>query len=264
VNNELLRRFCTPPSLPLTEYDAKVLAEATKSEVPFEGGELAMYRWGTGKTVLLVHGWGSRASHLALMARALAKDGFAVAAPDMPAHSSTGCPAHSTSNMFEYCRALSAVAKAIGPLRAIIGHSFGAMCAAFVTAGLHAFAGQRVTVGKLVLISTPPTLLSILDSFCRHDGPGDSGLAELKDTLEKGFDFRVDDYMTERALRAVSARTLLVHDSTDEEFPVRDIISMHEAAPDTELFLTQGSGHQKILASRAMIAHVKEFLQKEA
>jgi pimeloyl-ACP methyl ester carboxylesterase len=260
MNSGLLDRFCTPPKPPLTDFDAKVTAQAVKIEVPFEGTTLSAFCWGKGKPVLLVHGWGSRASHLALIGRALAKEGFAVTAPDMPAHSSTGISTLEKSNMFQYGRALSAVAKSVGPVHAVVGHSFGAMCGAFVLAGLGAFADHRVDVPRLVLMSTPPTIASVLESFCRHDEVGASGFPELKEVLEKGFDFRVDDYTIARALPGIKAKTLLIHDEADEEFPVREILSIHEGVPEIEIFVTQGSGHQRILGNRAVITRVKEFL----
>jgi pimeloyl-ACP methyl ester carboxylesterase len=261
MNKDLLERFCTPPTLPLTGYDSRVLAQATKAELLFEGAGFAVYRWGEGRSILLIHGWGSRASHLALIGQSLAKAGFNAVAPDMPAHSSLmGFPGKSTSNMFEYCRAISAVAKSIGPPWGIIGHSFGAICSAFVVAGLLSFADHRITADRLVLISTPPSLGSVLESFCRHDGSGPSGFLELKESLEEGFGFSVDGYSVGSALRDIPTPTLLVHDADDEEFPMGEIRSIHEAAPRTGLFVTQGSGHQRILANRAMITRVKDFL----
>ena len=44
-----------------------------------------MYSWGSGPTVLLVHGWEGRGSQLSAFAPALVKAGFRVVAVDMPA-----------------------------------------------------------------------------------------------------------------------------------------------------------------------------------
>jgi len=99
----------------ITNFDIKSIAKAETNEIPFEGGKLPVYSWGKGKTVLLFHGWGSRASHLALIAQILAQDGFRVVAFDAPAHSSVMVkPLKDTTNMFELSRAMCTVAKSLG------------------------------------------------------------------------------------------------------------------------------------------------------
>jgi pimeloyl-ACP methyl ester carboxylesterase len=198
---------------------------------------------------------------MAFLGRFLAKAGFRVVAYDAPAHSSTDAPLKkTTSNMFEYCHAISAVARTLGHVYAVVGHSFGAACAAFTAAGISAFGDYRISVDKLVLMSTPPTLVDVYKSFLRRDGIGIEGLPVLKSTLEAEFGFVSEDYTMEAALQKLSADTLLVHDAEDEEFPVSDIYALQKFMPASKLLVTTGSGHQKILANRTMMARVKEHL----
>ena len=261
MNADLVERFCTPQTPSLTEYDSKAFADAERIEYPFEGINLNGYCWGKGKTIVLVHGWGSRATHLAHLGRMLAKLEMRVIVYDAPAHfSSKGYAGKSTSNMFEYCRALSAIAKKEEPLYALIGHSFGAFCAALTISGRLAFTNDKIWAEKLIVISSPPTLMDVLKSFCKNNGLDSSGFSELKESLEKRFSFSVDDYDIKSALRSVDAKTLMIHDSDDEEFSIADIYSIQKAIPHLQIFTTQGYGHQKILMNRAMIACIKEFL----
>jgi hypothetical protein len=53
---------------------------------------------------------------------------------------------------------------------------------------------------------------------------------------------------------------LFVHDEEDEEFPISDIYGLQKSMPAVKILVTAGSGHQKILANRTMMAGVKEFL----
>jgi pimeloyl-ACP methyl ester carboxylesterase len=261
MKSDLVERFCTPQPPPLTEYDSKVFADAERIEFPFEGVNLNGYCWGKGKTILLVHGWGSRASHLAHLGRMLAKLELRVIVYDAPAHfSSNKYAGKSTSNMFEYCRALSTVAKKEEPLYALIGHSFGAFCAALTVCGRLANTDYKISVEKLIMISLPPTLTDVLKSFCKNNGLDASGFSELKENLEECFSFSVDDYDMKSALESVEAKTLLVHDTDDEEFPITDIFSIQNVIPHLQLFITRGYGHQKILMNRSMIARIKEYL----
>jgi pimeloyl-ACP methyl ester carboxylesterase len=261
MNADLLERFCTPQAPSFTEYDSKAFADAERIEYPFEEINLHGYCWGKGKTVILVHGWGSRASHLAHLGRMLAKLEMRVIVYDAPAHYSSNMhPDKSTSNMFEYCRALSAIAKKEESLYALIGHSFGAFCAALAVSGRRAFTNYKISAEKLIMISSPPTLTDVLKSFCKNNGLDSSGLSELKESLEERFSFSVDDYDIKSALQSIDAKTLMVHDSDDKEFSLADINSIQKSLPHLQLFITQGYGHQKILMNRAMIARIKEFL----
>jgi hypothetical protein len=261
MNTDLVERFCTPQLPPLTDYDSKVFADAERIEFPFEGMSLNGYCWGKGRPILMVHGWGSRASHLAHLGRLFSKLEFRCIAYDAPAHfSSCNYAGKSTSNMFEYCRALSAIAKQVGALYAVIGHSFGAFCVALTASGRLAFADYKISADKLILISTPPTLTDVLESFCRHNGLDSSGFAKLKASLEESFCFSVDDYDIKGALQSVPAKTMLVHDADDKEFSISDINSIQKSLPQLKLFATKGSGHQKILVNRTMMASAKDFL----
>lgn len=259
MDKDLLDRFCAPPSPPLTDFDARVLSDASPLELSFEGRVLAGYAWGEGEPVLLVHGWGSRASHIALLGRSLARSGFRAAAFDMPAHSSKREMPGARSNMFEYCRAVGAMTAAISPF-AIVGHSFGGMCALFAASGFGAFSSLRAEVARIALVSSPPTLRSVLESFCRRDEPRPADYRELKDSLERGFDFSVDDYALERALPLYRGEALFAHDADDAEFPIAEIRALSSTA-GARLVETSGLGHERILAGRAVAAEIAAFLR---
>jgi pimeloyl-ACP methyl ester carboxylesterase len=198
---------------------------------------------------------------MAFLGRFLAKAGFRVVAYDAPAHSSAEVPSKkTTSNMFEYCHAISSVVKSLGSVYAVVGHSFGAACAAFTASGISAFSDCKISIEKLVLMSTPPTLVDVYESFCRRVGIGKEGFTELKSALETEFGFISEEYTVKAAFQKLTANILLVHDAEDEEFPVSDIYALQKSLPAAKLLVTSGSGHQKILANRAMLTSVKEYL----
>src|SRR6185369_13228471 len=51
-----------------------------------EDGDLAVWHWGTGPRVLLVHGWNGHAGRLSSFVQPLVEAGFGVVAFDAPAH----------------------------------------------------------------------------------------------------------------------------------------------------------------------------------
>jgi len=84
ANDSVMMHFCTPAADAENEIDRKLTRSAEQYDVPFEGQTLKAYAWGEGKTILMVHGWGSRASHLAFLGRSIAKSGFRVIAFMVP------------------------------------------------------------------------------------------------------------------------------------------------------------------------------------
>jgi pimeloyl-ACP methyl ester carboxylesterase len=260
MHDSIVDRFCTPPEFPETETDRNAFADAELEAFQFEDRHIQVYSWGTGQNVLLVHGWGSRASHLALLGRNLAKAGFRVTAFDGPAHGrsvQTGKP--NRSNLFEFCRALSSIGRTFSPLHGIVGHSFGAAAAAFTAAGFSRLADFRIHTERIAMISSPAGVDRMVEHFCRRTGE-EARLAELTHGLEQNFDFSIPEYSVTDALRTIQSRVLIVHDEQDEEVPVADAIRLKEALPDAEILLTQGAGHDKILGNRTMLRAVKDFL----
>ncbi|MBI3578607.1 MAG: alpha/beta hydrolase [Ignavibacteriales bacterium] len=260
MNHEILvEQFCTPPQQEDTDFDRKAFAQAQLLDIEFENRILKCYSMGTGQGVLLVHGWNSRASHMALLARYLVNNGFHVMVFDGPAHGYSRREQKDMSNMFEFGRAVSCVAKNIGNLYAVIGHSFGATVAAFIMAGTGLLSEYRITAEKLILISAPESVSRIIENFSRNRNEMDA-MTKLTQSLERVFDFKVSDYTMSSALKRLEAKILIIHDEQDEEIPVSDALKLKEASEGSMLVLTKGSGHQKILINRDMLNAVREFL----
>jgi pimeloyl-ACP methyl ester carboxylesterase len=261
MRNNLVRSFCTPPFLPLNDFDSRVLEDADKEELAFEYGKLNCYSWGQGKKVLLVHGWGSRASHMGLIARTLAGSGFKAISYDAPAHAS-GIDDNRAelSNFFEFSRSLAQVAKNIGPFFAIIGHSLGAVASVFAITGKSLVSGYRVQTEKLILMGLPVHLENLVTSFCRNKGLNDSDCSRLKNDLEHNFNFSFDDFNTEEALREIKAEVLVIHDRNDEEFPLSEAECLQKSFPKIELYVFDGKGHQKVMLNRQVISRIEEWL----
>lgn len=259
--NNIVERFSIPPTIPETDYDRRAAAGATILDFPFEDQRLTGYSWGAGKNVLLVHGWGSRASHLAPLGRVLARSGFRVVAYDAPAHGrSLKRGQENQSNLIEFCRAISGVARAMRPVYAVVGHSMGASATAFTIASQAIDPDYKFSTERLVMISSAASLSRTIENFCRRAGLRDGAVEELAKGLERNFDIRVAELSVALALKNINARVLIVHDRDDEEVPMEDALSLQRSRDDARFITTHGTGHQTILASRALIKAVKEFL----
>jgi pimeloyl-ACP methyl ester carboxylesterase len=259
-NEILVEQFCTPAQHDETDFDKRAFKDAQMIDIEFENRVLRGYSMGTGRNILLAHGWESRASHLAMLARCLVNSGYHVMAFDGPAHGhSRKSGEKDMSSMLEFGRAISCVAKKMGDIYAVIGHSIGATAAAFSMAGTGLLSECRFGAEKLVLISAPESLSSVVESYCRDRN--EAGLqAELFQSLEYAFDFKVSDYNLSSELKNLNSEILIIHDEQDEEIPVSDALKMKEMNENTRLLLTKGSGHRKILINRDMLHALKEFL----
>ena len=75
-----------PPRVAERSWQASLREHARQSTLPFGSGHLALYDWGSGPTVLLVHGWGARGTHLGKLVPPLVAAGYRVVAFDAPGH----------------------------------------------------------------------------------------------------------------------------------------------------------------------------------
>ncbi len=260
TTEKLVELFATPPLLPETEYDRKALADAVLLEIPFEGQRLAGYSWGSGPSVLLAHGWASRASHMVPLGRVLIKAGFHVVAFDQPAHGRSLKKGQANrSSMPEFARAIATVGRSLGPLHGLVGHSLGGAAAALAAGGSPILPGLQVATGRLVMISSPAGALSIVESYCSEQGLKERK-EELIQAIQDGYGFPIEAYNVGPSLQNCTARVLIVHDQEDAEVPFQEALQLRQACPASKLVTLQGAGHGGILSSRTMLKSVRDFL----
>jgi pimeloyl-ACP methyl ester carboxylesterase len=258
--NNLVKKFCTPSFIEITNFDLKSIASANQTNMDFEGMQVPIYSWGQGEKVLLVHGWGSRASHMSLMARTIAEAGFNVFTFDVPAHSSVNIPPQKTSNMFEFGRTISAAVRYLKNIHTVVGHSLGAITILFTLSGFMKFKVLEFSSKKVVLISSPSSLDSIISSFSRTNNLTETEEETLRAGLEDEFNFKISDYSLESALKNIPSKLLVIHDKNDEEIPFSDAYDLEKIFPGTTLHFTAGLGHKKILFNREAIQIVSNFI----
>src|SRR5688500_5679937 len=78
--------FRTPPRRRARPSERAVLESGERFELDLGGGRLAGWRWGSGRPVLLVHGWGGSAAQMTALVRPLLNEGLSPIAIDLPGH----------------------------------------------------------------------------------------------------------------------------------------------------------------------------------
>ncbi len=204
-----------------------------------------------------MHGWSSRATHLAAIVRTLTRAGRDCLAFDAPAH---GDSPGTVTTMPQVIRSLRAVVAAHGPVDAVVGHSFGGMAAGLAFAALPQ-PGPPLLAGALALIAAPTIIDSMTRRFLAAEGLPFDRVAGLHRVLRDGYGYDPADFDLARVADRLPPRLLICHDADDPEVPFADAGRLAAARPDAELLRTERLGHLRILFARPVLAAVARLVR---
>ncbi len=243
------RRFTEPGR------ETQWLAEAQTDSINCGNRQLVRYQWGDpgAPAVLLIHGWNGRGPQLGALAAALNAAGLRAVAFDAPAHGRS--PGRST-NIFEYAEAIQCIAQASGPLVGAIGHSFGVpACAQALQQGWE--------LPRLVAISAPASAEFLLQSFGETLSIPANVITEMRVRIEQKFGVDLFARLaTENLVAELTLPGLIIHDRQDREVPSSHAERLQTAWRESQLLLTEGLGHQRILRDPEVIAAAVSFLRQ--
>jgi len=228
-------------------------------------GQLIEYKKeGTGKTILLLHGWGDSLATFDDIAVYLVTRGFEVIRFDFPGFGNSPAPVH-TWGVVDYARLTSNVLTKlkITDLYAVIGHSFGGRVI------IKSFANNVLKVDKVILIGAagikPARSFKkqIFKSIAKVGKVATAvpGLRRLRNNLRAKLynaagstDYLLAGNMQKIFLRtinedllpevaSVNVPTLLIWGQEDYETPVKDGITMEQRIKDSRLVVVPETGH---------------------
>lgn len=236
---------------PVVPRERAVLDRARRETVHHEGLPVAVYRWGEGPAVLMMHGWHGSAANFAAFIDPLLAAGRSVLAFDAPAHGDTP---GTRSNLYEIADALNAVARAHGPVEAIVTHSFGAPCALMAIQG-------GLQVKRAVCISPPAEVSSLIEVFAETLNLPAAVLARFRARLEHEFGHDIWERLSPaHAVRALDLPALIIHDRDDRATLFEEGEALARAWRGAQFHGTSGLGHTRILADADVIARAVAFL----
>ena len=242
--------FCTPPRHEPRTGDDAFLATGRRCSVRCDRQDLAAWEWGAGPTVVLVHGWGSRAGRFSVMGRGLVEAGYRVVAYDAPAHGrSTG----RLASLIEFAHALRAVADEVSPVSALVGHSLGG--AAVVLALRDGLAAERA-----VLLAAPADVTRFSTAFADHLRIPHEARTAMRRNLEVRLNARWDELHIPTIARGLRTAALIVHDRGDPDVPFRHAGEIAAAWPGARVLATEGLGHRTIVRDPAVVRATVRFL----
>jgi pimeloyl-ACP methyl ester carboxylesterase len=220
-------------------------------------GGVVGYEWGDGeKTVVLVHGWQSRASRFAAIGEALVERGYRVASFDAPGNGES--PGERT-HAFDYADAIRALNARYGTLEAVVAHSFGALPTFIAVRG-------GVRARRIVTIAGVHSFAWIIRDFGRAVGLGAGGVRRLRRRAEVWAKARGVDVWRDvvSELDPTDTRTpiFVVHDSGDREVALEQAMEIVEAhTGPIETLITDGLGHNRVLSDAGVVERIVEFVE---
>jgi pimeloyl-ACP methyl ester carboxylesterase len=245
-----LRLFATPRR-PLNPGEPEAGIAGHRFNIELGGRRLAAWDWGRGPTVILTHGWSGHSGQMASFVGPLVKAGYYVVAFDHPAH---GQSEGQRATYLDVAAALTAVARRVGPVHAVIGHSFG--CTATILS-----LSRGLPVERVVLVAPPAESPMFARGFGRAIGlsaPRIEGMVE-RIRVAVGGDLAALD--ARRLAGQLTTPALVVHDPADPEVPFAHAEEIAAAWPGARLHTVSGLGHHRLLRDPAVVQLAVDFVR---
>ena len=248
--------FFTPLRFPVPEKEKKAGTFAEKFTVIAAGKKIQCYTWGSGTPVLVVHGWGGRATQFRRFVKPLTGAGYKVVGFDGPAH---GRSEGKRTNILEFEEAIRKIYEKVGQPAAIIAHSFGG--------GVTMYAAMKgLIVPKVINIACPVIGDEIINTYLRAINGSDSTREYFKKYVQKtygrSFDEFTSSYFVQHLPRPIDV--LLIHDEGDKEVLIQHAEKFIRLYPSAKLLKTSGLGHTRILKDDQVIRECVTFITQEA
>ena len=222
--------------------------------IELEGIPVMTYQWGDEGAPLLVllHGWNGRGSQMAAFAEPLVEAGFRVLSYDAPGHGKT--PGNST-NILILSAVLQSLAKHETAIYGIVAHSFGGMTTSLALS-------QGLQVERAVIISTPAQFTYLLGLFSRGlhipEAVQNNLASRIQQTFGENIFTEISTAETCQQLGHIPA--LIIHDEKDHDVPVSQAQEIHNNWPGSQLMLTKGLGHKRVLYNPQVLKAAVNFM----
>lgn len=246
--------FFTPLHYGFPEKEREWLKTARKSYLTVEGKKVAVYEWGPdeGAYLLFVHGWAGRGTQFRKFFEAALEKGHRIVTFDGPAH---GRSEGKRTNVLEFHTVMTQVLEQFGKPAGVIGHSFGGTVTLYgVMMGL--------PIDRVTIIGTPVIAELLIQSFLKAvKGSSTTGKA-FREHLKKEYGRDFNEFSVEWFLPRInqSLKLQIIHDHYDRDVDVRHAQEAKRLYPSSDLKLTTGLGHTRILKDSTVIEWVLDFM----
>ncbi len=179
----------------------------------------------------------------------LVSAGFSVIAFDAPAH---GASAGRTASLIDFRDALRRVADRVGPVHAVIAHSFGSPAAEMAL--------DLDLAAQCVVFIAPPSRFDGFHKFVEAFELSSDVQDQMQRRLEEQVGVRFEDLDPIAIAHRMTTPLLVVHDSDDREVSIDSGVAIASSWPGAALRETRGLGHRRILRDPAVVRLVTDYV----
>lgn len=240
----------------VAERDVDIHAQATTGKLLIGGAQVVTYTWGSGpNTVLLVHGWRSRASRFAAVIRTLQSPERTIVSFDAPGN---GSSSGTRTTILDYTEAITRLSERHGRFDAIVAHSFGVL-ATFLAVR------EGVRTDRIVGISGMYDADQLVDQLALQLSLPSRARRGLRRRIERRA-FRDVPDLWERFVSRLdpvdsNISVLLVHDAEDPLVDASNATRIVQAHPGLgRILITHGLGHARTLRDQQALHEVQAFV----
>lgn len=247
------RLFLTPFRYKIPEREKEMEQKSTKEVVTVTSinRDIMVYQYGNSKKkILLIHGWSGTGTQMAVISKQLVEQGFEVISFDAPGH---GKAPGKISMMPFFIKSIHHLEKEYGPFHAAIGHSLGGM-------SILKAVKDGVKLNKLVVIGTANSVTHITKDFAQNMKLNDKVAGKMKAYFDTKFGEDMDNYSGALSAEAVKIPTLVIHDIDDVDVHVSSAYEIAKKLKNSQLLITNGLGHRKILGDSEVINKITTFI----
>jgi len=231
--------------------EQRLQLRASECSLIVSGLEIKAWSWGSGPSVLLVHGWNGRGMQLGRFVDPLLTAGYQVITFDAPGH---GQSEGKHTHLLQIRDVILALAKQHGDFHAAIAHSFGvAALSAAMKNGLH--------ITNAVAISSPGGLSNLIGRYCASMRIPDATEQYLRQRLRLRLGATLwEQFAHSYPLDTGMERSLIIHDKDDEWVDWQESEQLSQCWPNAELVITEGLGHQRLLRDPKIARQIIQFI----
>ena len=246
------RLFFTPSAYKISPIEKDYLDSGRRFEISIHGKKVNCWKWGSGPSILLVHGWNGRGIQLHHFIEPLIQRGYSVITYDAPGH---GESQGRTSSYFEFSDTIRTLLNSHdgNNIRGVIAHSLGGSA---VVNGIE----KENHPLEVVLIAPALRLKEVLYGFFDYVGVPRTIYEILIKEYEDQFGYNMQRDNPINLLRKIDSKILIVHDKNDPTIPYDDSREISERFPNIELRTTERLGHKKVLADSSVVNSALDYL----
>ncbi len=226
-----------------------ILEEGKQNRFHCNGHKIQRYHWkGSGKKVLLLHGWESNTHRWRNLIRSLKTKDFDIHAIDAPAHGYSSGTYHYLTN---YAAAATKMIEEYD-IEIVVGHSMGGMAMLFAKS-----IKPLETVKQLVSIGAPTDFSLIVAGYQNTIRFNKRVYRLLDQLIEKEIKVGIKEFSTSKFTYENLGELLILHDRLDPTIPLWQAERIQKNVGG-ELFITEGFGHS--MHQKKVCQKIMEFL----